>query len=119
MHLEDFPATFRPVIQPIDTWFMNRRLAFLFEAKVGKGSIIVSSADLSPAIGDERPAATQLYYSIFKYMSSVQFKPVDVIDINTFEDILKSGSKEVFVSYTNGAPDELKPKNIRKSKTIS
>lgn len=114
MHLEDFPTTFRPVIQPIDTWFMNRRLAFLFEAKVGKGSIMVSSADLSPAIDNERPAAHQLYYSILKYMSSVQFKPAGVIDINIIEGLLKSGSKEVFISYTNGAPDELKPKNIKK-----
>ncbi|WP_183559635.1 sugar-binding domain-containing protein [Mucilaginibacter sp. SP1R1] len=113
MHLEDFPATFRPIVQPIDTWFMNRRLALLFEAKVGKGSIIVSSADLSPTIADDRPAARQLYYSILKYMASPQFKPVDDINIGTIEDIFKSGSKEVFVSYTNGTPDELRPKNIK------
>jgi hypothetical protein len=60
MHLEDFPATFRPIIQPIDTWFMNRR----FEAKVGKRILIVSSADLSPTTGGDRPAAKSLYYSI-------------------------------------------------------
>jgi hypothetical protein len=113
MHLEDFPATFRPIVQPIDTWFMNRRLALLFEARVGRGSIMVSSADLSATISDERPAARQLYYSILKYMSSTQFKPTNDIDINTIDDIFKSGSKEVFVSYTNGAPDELKPKNIK------
>jgi hypothetical protein len=114
MHLEDFPAAFRPIIQPIDTWFMNRRLALLFEAKVGKGSLMVSSADLSPTTGDDRPAAKQLYYSILKYMSSPQFKPVDVIAVDTVEDLFKTASKEVFVSYTNGAPDELKPKNIKK-----
>jgi hypothetical protein len=114
MHLEDFPATFRPVIQPIDTWFMNRRLALLFEARVGKGSLMVSSADLSPTTGDDRPAAKQLYYSILKYMSSPQFKPADVIAMETIEDLFKTASKEVFVSYTNGAPDELKPKNIKK-----
>jgi hypothetical protein len=113
MHLEDFPATFRPIVQPIDTWFMNRKLALVFEARVGKGSIIVSSADLSPNIGTDRPAARQLYYSILKYMSSAQFKPVDAIDINTIDDIFKSASKEVFTSYTNGVPDELKPKNIK------
>lgn len=113
-HLEDFPAAFRPIIQPIDTWFMNRRLALLFEAKVGKGSLMVSSADLSPTTGDDRPAAKQLYYSILKYMSSPQFKPVDKIAIDTIEDLFKTASKEVFVSYTNGAPDELKPKNIKK-----
>ena len=114
MHLEDFPATFRPIIQPIDTWFMNRRLALLFEVKVGNGSLIVSSADLSPATGDDRPAAKQLYYSVLKYMSTPRFKPADAISIDKVEDIFKTGSKEVFVSYTNGAPDELRPKNIKK-----
>ncbi|QTE38181.1 glycoside hydrolase family 2 TIM barrel-domain containing protein [Mucilaginibacter gossypii] len=114
MHLEDFSATFRPVIQPIDTWFMNRRLALLFEARMGKGSLMVSSADLSPTTGDDRPAAKQLYYSILKYMSSPQFKPVDSIAMETVDDLFKTASKEVFVSYTNGAPDELKPKNIKK-----
>ncbi|WP_413317503.1 sugar-binding domain-containing protein [Mucilaginibacter sp. Mucisp84] len=114
MHLEDFPATLRPVIQPIDTWFMNRRLALLFEAKVSKGSLMVSSADLSPTTGEDRPAAKQLYYSILKYMSSPQFKPADSISMETVDDLFKTASKEVFVSYTNGAPDELKPKNTKK-----
>ncbi|WEA03965.1 glycoside hydrolase family 2 TIM barrel-domain containing protein [Mucilaginibacter sp. SJ] len=114
MHLEDFPATFRPVIQPIDTWFMNRRLALLFEAKVSKGSLMVSSADLLPTTGEDRPAAKQLYYSILKYMSSPQFKPADSISMETVDDLFKTASKEVFVSYTNGAPDELKPKNTKK-----
>ncbi|MDR6942991.1 exo-beta-1,4-galactosidase [Mucilaginibacter pocheonensis] len=114
MHLEDFPLTFRPIVQPIDTWFMNRRLALLFEAKVGRGSIVVSSADLSPETDNNRPAAKQLYYSIIKYMASPGFKPAAEISLNTIEDIFKTGSKEVFVSYTNGTPDELKPKNNKK-----
>jgi hypothetical protein len=110
MHLEDFPKGFRALVQPIDTWFMNRPLGLLFEAKVGRGSIIVSSADLSPDISADRPAARQLYYSIMKYMASPQFKPTTAIDVNTIDEIFKTKSKEVFISYTNGAPDELKPK---------
>lgn len=47
-------------------------------------------------------------------MSSPQFKPAGVIAMETIEDLFKTASKEVFVSYTNGAPDELKPKNIKK-----
>jgi hypothetical protein len=114
MHLEDFPKSFRALVQPIDTWFMNRPLGLIFEAKAGKGSIIVSSADLSPDITSDRPAARQLYYSIIKYMASPQFKPSTEIDINTIEDLFSKPSKEVFISYTNGAPDELKPKSTTK-----
>lgn len=108
MHLEDFPLSFRPIVQPIDTWFLNRRLAFIFEAKVGKGSIIVSSADLSPETGADRPAARQLYYSIIKYMNSAQFKPTTEIPAGTIDDLFKVPSKEVFISYTNGVPTELR-----------
>jgi len=108
MHLEDFPLSFRPIVQPIDTWFLNRRIAFIFEAKAGKGSIIVSSADLSPEVGADRPAARQLYFSIINYMNSAAFKPAVEIPVNTIDDLFKSPSKEVYISYTNGVPSELR-----------
>ncbi|MFY0080114.1 hypothetical protein ABTQ07_20575, partial [Acinetobacter baumannii] len=73
MHLEDFPKDFRPLVQPIDTWFMNRRLALVFEAKVGNGKIIVTSADLSDTASGI--ASKQLFYSLEKYMLSNQFNP--------------------------------------------
>jgi hypothetical protein len=116
MHLEDFPKGFRALVQPIDTWFMNRPLGLIFEAKVGKGSIIVSGADLSPNLSADRPAARQLYYSAIKYMNSPDFKPSTSIDLGVIEDLFKSGSKEVFISYTRGVPDELKPTNKKASK---
>ncbi len=111
MHMEDFPKSFRALVQPIDTWFMNRPLALIFEAKVGKGKIIVSSADLSPDINAERPAARQLYYSIMKYMASPKFIPATNVEVNTIKGLFDSPSKEVFISYTRGVPDELKPNN--------
>ncbi|MCU0456734.1 MAG: beta-galactosidase, partial [Bacteroidales bacterium] len=39
MILDGFPAELRPLIQPIDTWFENRRLALAFEAKCGNGRL--------------------------------------------------------------------------------
>ncbi len=36
MILDHFPATLKPLIQPIDTWFENRRLALAFEAHAGE-----------------------------------------------------------------------------------
>lgn len=109
MHLEDFPKGFKPIVQPIDTWFLNRRLAVLFEAKVGNGKLIVSSADLSPDMED-RPAAKQLYYSIRQYMNSDKFNPATSVDYAVVKDLFETGSKLVFNAYTNGSPDELKPK---------
>lgn len=111
MNLEDFPVDFKPLVQPIDTWFMNRRLALIFEARVGKGKIMVSSADLSPDLNAEEPAARQLFYSLQRYMQSDAFQPKFRVDFNTINDIFKTGSREVFDTFTKDSPDELKPKN--------
>lgn len=108
MNLEDFPADFRPLIQPIDTWFMNRRLALVFEAKVGNGTIIVSSADIGPDV-QNKPSAKQLFYSLQKYMNSDQFNPKNKLDFEVIKDVFTSPSREVFKTYTKDSPDELKP----------
>jgi hypothetical protein len=109
MNLEDFPSGFKPIIQPIDTWFLNRRLALVFEAKVGKGKLIVSSANLSPDL-KEAPAAQQLYFSLQQYMMSDQFNPKYEVAFNTVKDIFESPSKIQFDTFTKDSPDELKPK---------
>lgn len=109
MNLEDFPAGFRPLVQPIDTWFLNRRLGLILEAKVGKGKIIVSSADLysDPA---NRPAARQLLYSLERYMQSDAFNPPYSVDLAVIKEIFKTPSRETVNLYTKDSPDELKPK---------
>jgi len=108
MHLEDFPRGFRPLVQPIDTWFLNRRLGLIFEARVGKGRLIVSGADLSPEVSADRPAARQLYYSILKYMGSQRFAPVAAVKYEVVKDLFDTPSKFVFSSYTKSGPDELR-----------
>ncbi len=109
MNLEDFPKGFKPIVQPIDTWFINRRLAMIFEAKVGKGKLIVSSADLSPDLSNA-PVAKQLYYSLQNYMSSAKFNPSSNISFDLVKDLLVTGSREGYNTYTKDSPDELKPK---------
>jgi hypothetical protein len=107
MHLEDFPAGFKPLVQPIDTWFMNRKLGLIFEAKVGKGKLIVSSADLSDTAS--HIVAKQLYYSLRRYMLSDNFNPTQEVPISVIKDLFISPSKETWDSYTKDSPDELKP----------
>lgn len=110
MLLEDFPKGFKPIVQPIDTWFLNRRLALIFEAKVGKGKLIVSSADLSPDIEGNRPASRQLFASLQNYMASDKFNPAYNVDLATVKDIFETPTKEPFNTFTKDSPDELKPK---------
>ncbi len=88
MWLKDFPTDFRPLVQPIDTWFLDRRLGLIFEAQVGKGKLMVSSADLSSNL-DRRPAARQLLYSLTKYMESNDFKPQQKVNLQTITDLFQ------------------------------
>lgn len=74
MILDDFPADFRPVVYLIDDWFKNRRLALLFEAKVGNGKLMVCSAGLHKD-PHKYPAAAQFKQSLLEYMASDRFHP--------------------------------------------
>jgi len=84
MILDGFDADLIPLIQPIDTWFENRRLALLFEAKVVNGDLMVCSIDLDSDLAD-RPVARQLKNSILKYMNSSEFNPQVQADIEQIQ----------------------------------
>jgi Glycosyl hydrolases family 2, sugar binding domain/Glycosyl hydrolases family 2 len=89
MILDGFPANLKPLIQPIDTWFENRRLALAFEAKVSKGKLMVCSIDLKDKM-DERPVSKQLMFSFLKYMNSQSFNPQIELDKGLIESLLKN-----------------------------
>ena len=106
MLVSDFPTGFEPIVQPIDTWFINRKLAMLFEANVGKGKLIITSIDLKNNIIN-RPVANQLYYSIINYMNSDKFQPKWNIDAMLIQDIYTKIAPAIN-SYSSSSPDELK-----------
>ena len=74
MVLDDFPADYRPTIHLIDDWFTSRKLGILMEGKMGKGKLVVCSADLENDL-DQRPAAHQFRQSLLQYMASDNFRP--------------------------------------------
>ncbi|MDR2120800.1 MAG: beta-galactosidase [Tannerella sp.] len=77
--MNEFPESFRPVIYIIDDWFGANKLGLLFEAKLGKGKIIVCGANLDRDT-DNRPAARQFRRSIEQYMASDKFNPSHELD---------------------------------------
>jgi ABC-type molybdate transport system substrate-binding protein len=77
--LSDFPADLRPIVRIIDDWFTNRPLALIFEAKIGKGKIIVCGVDLLTN-AENRPEARQLLYSLKSYMTGTSFIPTTEIE---------------------------------------
>ncbi|MEZ0538128.1 exo-beta-1,4-galactosidase [Fibrella arboris] len=109
MNLEDFPLSFRPLVQPIDTWFLNRRLGLILETRVGTGKLMLCSADLTsdPA---NRPVARQLLHSLTQYMQSDKFNPKESVELSVVKALFTTPSQDTFKAYTADAPDELKTK---------
>ena len=91
MILDGFPANLKPLIQPIDTWFENRRLALAFEAKAEGGRIIVCSIDLQK-ISEDRLVSKQLLISLLNYMNSESFNPDIKVEIRKIKDLM-TGTK--------------------------
>jgi hypothetical protein len=108
MQFTDFPKGFQPLIQSIDTWFVNRKIGMLFEARVGQGRIIVCSADLESNLA-RRPVARQLLESIVAYMNSNTFRPNFTVDARQVSELFTKVAGNVNM-YTKDSPDELKPK---------
>jgi beta-galactosidase len=68
------PRELRPIVAAIDDWNRNWKLAPIFEAKVGKGQLLVCSFDISTKL-DERIVARQLRRSLLDYAASEKFQP--------------------------------------------
>jgi hypothetical protein len=87
MIIDGFSPKLRPLIQPIDSWFDNRRLALAFEVKTNGGKLMVCSIALNK-ISEERLASKQLYISILNYMNSEAFNPQTEADLDIVKDMM-------------------------------
>ncbi len=86
--LNDFPVELKPIVRIIDDWVTNRRLALLFEAKIGKGKILISGADLVNYL-ETGTEAVQLKASLLNYMKGNKFNPSVELSTNQINKILK------------------------------
>ncbi len=85
--LDDFSTDLSPIVRIIDDWFDNHRTALIFEAKVGKGKLLVSGIDLHTDL-ENRLEAQQLLYSLKKYMVSDQFNPKTALEVSDITALL-------------------------------
>ncbi len=108
MNLSEFPEAFQPIVQPIDTWHVSRKLGMLIEANVLGGRLMMTTIDLVKDL-DKRPVAKQLLYSVLQYMHSKAFKPAFTVLPEVISDLFTKQAPPVNM-YTKESPDELKPK---------
>lgn len=72
--LESFSSTPEPIVRIIDDWVTNKKLALIFEAKVGNGKLLITGVDLQSELRT-RPEARQMLYSLKNYMAGQHFSP--------------------------------------------
>jgi hypothetical protein len=88
MIVGSLPKELAPIVQPIDDWNDARKLAVLFEAKVGGGRLIICSMDIWSDLAS-RPVARQLRASLLKYMASERFNPAVSITPELFLSLVR------------------------------
>ena len=108
MNLAEFPKDYQPIVQPIDTWHLSRKLGMMVEARVGKGRLLLTTLDITSDL-DRRIVARQLRQSIVNYMNSEAFNPSLVLDADIVRHLFERDAPAVNM-FTNESPDELKPK---------
>ena len=86
INLGTFPSGIKPIVRVIDDWFTNRPLALIFEAKVGKGKILISGIDLTADL-EKRPEARQLLFSLKKYMTGSKFLPETEVTVEKLKTL--------------------------------
>lgn len=76
-----------PLVEMVDNFANNRKLASLFEGSTGSGKLVIASFDLSKDM-EKRPVAKQMLISILNYMNSTSFNPEVIRNPDTLKSIL-------------------------------
>lgn len=82
--LNDLPADYKPIAQPVDDFHRNNKVGSIFELKVGKGKILVCGYNLDSGM----PVANQLKNSLLKYMLSSEFNPVVSVEADWLTNVM-------------------------------
>lgn len=90
-----------PIVESVDNFANNRKMVSIFEARCGKGKLIMSAMDLLSE-GSDKPEIQQLLYSLIMYMNSNEFAPKAVMEENDIRSlILKEATKVIETKATS------------------
>lgn len=110
MNLSEFPKDYQPIVQPIDTWHVSRKLGMLIEARVLKGRLLMTTLPVGHHTSTiHHPVSRQLRYSILRYMQSPDFNPSLSLNVDVIRHLFEREAPRVDM-FTHESPDELKPK---------
>jgi len=102
--ISQFPAEIKPIVQVVDNFTRNAKLATVFEIKVGKADVLICSIDINGEL-ENRHAARQLRKSLLEYIKGGQFNPQVELSEEKFRGLLREGALmlDAKVVYTDSA----------------
>lgn len=87
--LNEFPADYFPIVQPVNDFHHGNKLGTLFELKTREGGkLMVCGYNLTDSL-DTRMATRQLKRSILEYMDSERFNPDQLVEYEWLQRNLK------------------------------
>lgn len=86
--VDSFYQQITPIVECVDNFANNRRLATLFEANCLNGKLVVCSMDL---LNNQEafPEKKQLLHSLLVYMNSTAFAPAKTVSVETIGSLLE------------------------------
>jgi hypothetical protein len=75
----------------VPDWFEPTRLGLVFEAKAGKGKLLVTSMDLTSKL-EQRPIARQMRASLLRYIYSQESNPDVAVSADQVQALFKPDS---------------------------
>ncbi len=80
-------STLKPLVQIIDDYHRNNKLAAVFEVQVGKGKLLACALDIENDL-DNRPVAKHFRNSVLNYMNSNKFSPKESLYNDELKELL-------------------------------
>ncbi|GAB2546538.1 glycoside hydrolase family 2 protein [Gracilibacillus alcaliphilus] len=88
LNLDSVPQV-EPIIEVIDNFNRMKRLSYMFEAKIGRGKLFVTSLRFKEPADLKRPETQYLFQEIINYLNSNQFEPKAQLTISELLGIFK------------------------------
>ena len=95
LDISDLSPRPEPIVRMIDSFVGNRHLAVGFEARLGRGRLLVTSLDLSTDL-TIRHASRQLRRSLVEYAASAEFAPSTVLTTTDVDRLIASHQKQQY-----------------------
>ncbi|MFS0880554.1 glycoside hydrolase family 2 protein [Metabacillus niabensis] len=88
LNLDSLPNV-KPIVEVIDNFNRAKRLAYAFEAKVGKGKLFVSTFNFLEKNMMKQPEVHTLYLELLNYLNSDEFNPSSCIKVGELLGMFK------------------------------